>query len=244
MIMEGHTAEVDCVDFYEDTLVSGSFDSTIKFWDMSTGKCTNTLKETESALMWCVHLFPQSGRIMCPGTGASLAFWDPAKKEIIQRYTNPNSANVMCMYACGLSGPTYPLLTGSSDKIIRLWDTETAVCKLELEGHTDSIWSVRYEKGAIVTASSDRTVRMWDINSGKCVDTLKGHTGTVFCMWADSGYIVSGDSNDFLFIWDMKQRRLLTSHKRHDGGVRSLQNDSYKVVSASWDKTIRVWSFV
>lgn len=63
------------------------------------------------------------------------------------------------MYACGQTGPVDPLLTGSSDKIIRLWDTETGLCKLEMSGHTDSIWAVHYEQGAVITASSDRTVK-------------------------------------------------------------------------------------
>jgi len=242
--MSGHTGEVDSVDFYEDTVVSGSFDSTVRFWDVKTGQCTNVLKEESSILMWCVHLFPHSMKVLCPGSVASLALWDSEKTEVIQRYTNPTSANVMSMYACGQSVPLDPLLTGSSDKIIRLWDTETALCKLEMEGHTDSIWSVHYDQGAVVTASSDRTVRMWDIKSGKCVQTFNGHSGTVFCMWANSGYIVSGDSNDWLFVWELRQRRLMQSFKEHSGGLRSVQNDAYKIVSASWDKSIKVWSFV
>jgi WD40 repeat protein len=57
-----------------------------------------------------------------------------------------------------------PLLTGSSDKIIRLWDTETGLCKLEMSGHTDSIWAVHYDQGAVITASSDRTVKSIQLN--------------------------------------------------------------------------------
>jgi hypothetical protein len=68
------------------------------------------------------------------------------------------------MYACGQSGPVDPLLTGSSDKIIRLWDTETGLCKLEMSGHTDSIWAVHYDQGAVITASSDRTVKSIQLN--------------------------------------------------------------------------------
>lgn len=242
--MKGHTGEVDSVDFHGDTVISGSFDSTVRFWDVKTGECTNVLKEAGSILMWCVHLFPESNRVLCPGSVASLALWDSEKREVLHRYTNPTSANVMSMYACGQSGPVDPLLTGSSDKIIRLWDTETGLCKLEMSGHTDSIWAVHYDQGAVITASSDRTVKMWDIRSGQCVETLKGHSGTVFCMWADGGHVVSGDSNDWLFVWELRQRRRLQSFKEHEGGLRSVQNDSHKIVSASWDKTIKVWSFV
>jgi len=92
------------------------------------------------------------------------------------------------MYACGQSVPLDPLLTGSSDKIIRLWDTETALCKLEMEGHTDSIWSVHYDQGAVVTASSDRTVRSSCLSSllfssfaTEILSHIFGHKNTFQC---------------------------------------------------------------
>jgi WD40 repeat protein len=43
--------EVDSVDFHDDTIISGSFDSTVRFWDAKTGECTNVLKEAGSILM-------------------------------------------------------------------------------------------------------------------------------------------------------------------------------------------------
>jgi WD40 repeat protein len=44
-------SEVDSVDFHGDTVISGSFDSTVRFWDVKTGECTNVLKEAGSILM-------------------------------------------------------------------------------------------------------------------------------------------------------------------------------------------------
>ena len=43
---KGHLKGVECIAFNpkKDTeLISGSHDTTVKFWDLTTGKCTNTV---------------------------------------------------------------------------------------------------------------------------------------------------------------------------------------------------------
>ena len=45
MVLDGHTNRVQSVAFTSDsrTLVSGSYDETIKIWDVTTGKCLRTI---------------------------------------------------------------------------------------------------------------------------------------------------------------------------------------------------------
>lgn len=55
------------------------------------------------------------------------------------------------------------LMTGSSDKTVRLWDVETGLCKQVLEGHKDEIFSCafNYDDDTIITASKDNTCKIW-----------------------------------------------------------------------------------
>lgn len=42
--LTGHDQRVSSVAFVGHTIVSGSWDATIKVWNMNTGECRNTLK--------------------------------------------------------------------------------------------------------------------------------------------------------------------------------------------------------
>jgi len=55
------------------------------------------------------------------------------------------------------------VLTASSDKTARIWETETGDCLQVLEGHTDEIFSCafNYEGDTIITGSKDNTCRIW-----------------------------------------------------------------------------------
>ena len=55
------------------------------------------------------------------------------------------------------------ILTASSDKTARIWETETGDCLQVLEGHTDEIFSCafNYDGDTIITGSKDNTCRIW-----------------------------------------------------------------------------------
>ncbi len=40
----GHTDKVRCLQVNGDVLISGSYDDTLKIWDIKTGECVNTLR--------------------------------------------------------------------------------------------------------------------------------------------------------------------------------------------------------
>ena len=70
------------------------------------------------------------------------------------------------------------LASGSADKTVRLWDTETGALQQTLEGHTNWVHSVAFshDDRRLASASSDKTVRIWDTETGAQQRTLEGHT--------------------------------------------------------------------
>ena len=90
------------------------------------------------------------------------------------------------------------IITGSEDKTIRIWDTETGtVVAKPLHGHTNIVQSVAYSPNGwhIISGSEDKTIRIWDGGTGAAVGKpLEGHTGSVHSVsCSPSGqYIISG----------------------------------------------------
>src|SRR5712671_3636388 len=90
------------------------------------------------------------------------------------------------------------IVSGSSDKTIRLWDAETgdAIGK-PLEGHSSDVNSVAFSPNGsrIVSGSEDNTIRLWDAETGDSIGKpLEGHSNPVNSVGfsPDGSRIVSG----------------------------------------------------
>lgn len=71
------------------------------------------------------------------------------------------------IYALRLSPDGARLLSGSADKLAKLWDTATNKLAGTYEGHTNHVLSVAFNQDAtqIATAGADREVKLWDVKS-------------------------------------------------------------------------------
>jgi len=72
------------------------------------------------------------------------------------------------------------LVSGSSDKTIKLWDVQTGGVVKTFHGHTDTIRSVSISVGntIIASGSDDRSIRLWNIGTGGC-NVMKEHNSDV-----------------------------------------------------------------
>ncbi|KAF8312050.1 WD40-repeat-containing domain protein [Cantharellus anzutake] len=117
--------------------------------------------------------------------------------ETLQIYRG-HSAPVTCLafYTVERGGKTSELLiTGSWDKTIRIWDTETKECVSTTDAHDDFLKSICVIPSLRLVASgaSDKSIRMWDLSVLSSspasqllhVGTFTGHTRPVECLSVD-----------------------------------------------------------
>ncbi|KAE9403797.1 WD40 repeat-like protein, partial [Gymnopus androsaceus JB14] len=144
----------------------------------------------------------------------------------------------------------HKIVSGSVDKTIRIWDSNTGKqLGNPLEGHDDRVYSVAFSHDGqkIVSGSYDKTIRVWDSNTGKQLgDPLEGHAAGVFsvALSPDGQKIVSGSVDKTIRIWDSNTGKQLGDPlEGHDDSVSSVafSPDGQKIVSGSVDKTIRIW---
>ncbi|BAZ18044.1 WD-repeat protein [Calothrix sp. NIES-4071] len=142
------------------------------------------------------------------------------------------------------------LASTSSDKTIKLWNTETGKAIQTIKGHTSSIINVSYSPNAkiIASASTDKTVKLWDIRNIKAVKTivtLKGHTGAVFGVsFSPDGKTLASTSTDkTVKLWDIQTGREIITLIGHNDAVfgACFSPDGKTIASASADQTIKLW---
>jgi hypothetical protein len=138
------------------------------------------------------------------------------------------------------------IVTGSWDRMAKVWDARSATPPLDLKGHTGQVSSAAFspEGSRIVTGSQDLTARVWDAPSGAPLLDLKGHSGEVssVAFSPDGSRIVTGSHDGTAKVWDAPSGTLLLDLGGHRGAViAAFSPDGSRIITRSADPTAKVW---
>jgi F-box/WD-40 domain protein MET30 len=171
-LFKGHTNGVMCVQFDDNVLLSGSYDATVKVWDIHTGEELRTLKGHTSGIR-CLQ-FDESGKLMTGSLDSTIRLWNWRTGETL-RVFNAHSDGVITLHYTSRY-----VASGSRDRTIRVWDSKIKETFL-LRGHMDWVNSVKVEEESrtLFSASDDLSVRIWDLDAKQCIRIFDGHVGQV-----------------------------------------------------------------
>jgi WD40 repeat protein len=246
---KGHTGSVNSVGFSPDgkLIVSGSDDSTIRFWDSQTGQPIGTPFKGHTGLVNSVAFSPDGKSIVSGSHDSTIRFLDSQSGKSIG---TPFKGHTKTVSSVAFSPDGKSIVSGSWDKTIRLWDSQSGKSiGTPFKGHTDLVNSVAFSPDgkSIVSGSHDSTIRFLDSQSGKSIRTpFEGHTETVssVAFSPDGKSIVSGSWDKTIRLWDSQRGKSVgTPFKGHTGSVLSVafSPDGKSIVSGSADRTIRLW---
>ena len=140
--LSAHVAEVTALHFYNNILVSGSADKTIRQWDLEKGRCVQTLDVLWAAAQAsATHTLSPSAH----NTGVrSRAIGADTAGDFI--------GSLQCFDAA--------LACGTADGMVRLWDLRSGAVHRSLVGHTGPVTCLQFDETYLVTGSTDRSVRV------------------------------------------------------------------------------------
>ena len=133
--------------------------------------------------------------------------------------TMQSTANLMSTADEGVAILKDRLLLGSEDGPIKVWDIggSTPVALLDLDEHTDIIWSITASdtSNVALSGSHDESVRLWDLRTGQCVRVMEGQDDMVKSVSMDSTCktAVSGSPEGVVKLWDLGSGRCSQTYK-------------------------------
>jgi F-box and WD-40 domain protein CDC4 len=163
-VLTGHQHSVRAIAAHADTLVSGSYDCTVRVWKISTGETVHRL-QGHTQKVYSVVLDHDRNRCISGSMDNLVKIWSLDTGSIL--YTLDGHSSLVGL----LDLNSERLVSAAADSTLRIWDPENGQCKATLSAHTGAITCFQHD-GQKVISGSDRTLKMWNVKSGECVKDL------------------------------------------------------------------------
>ena len=244
-ILTGHSSFINCLVFSPDgqTLISGSADKTIKFWDLATGKEIRTIKDHDSFINF-LAIAPDGQTLFSASADKTIKLWNPTTgKEIRTLKGHSGYVNYLAVTPDGQR-----LVSASADKTIKLWNLSNGQEIRTLKGHSNSVNSLAISPDGktLFSAGADKTIKFWDLATGKQIRTLTGHTSFVnyLAISLDGKKLFSASADKTIKIWKIANGEEIKTLKGHTSFVNylAISPDGQTLISGSADKTIKMWN--
>jgi len=162
--LSGHHNSVRAIAAHGDTLISGSYDCTVRVWKISTGDLMHRL-QGHTQKVYSVVLDHVRGRCISGSMDNLVKVWDLQTGSCLFNLEGHTSLVGL------LDLSSDRLVSAAADSTLRIWDPDTGACKATLSAHTGAITCFQHD-GQKVISGSDRTLKMWNVRNGECVRDL------------------------------------------------------------------------
>ncbi|OGW26595.1 MAG: hypothetical protein A2X59_06590 [Nitrospirae bacterium GWC2_42_7] len=138
------------------------------------------------------------------------------------------------------------LATGSSDKTVMLWTTDTWKTIKTLEGHEEEVKALAFSPDGKMLASGDKDKRilLWDVVSGKQTGKIKAYDSVNALSFSPDGKLLAIAADDnVIALWDIAKNEVSKKLKGHKDNVNSIafSPDGKTLASGSKDSMVVIW---
>ncbi|XAR52510.1 hypothetical protein NMG60_11020632 [Bertholletia excelsa] len=148
------------------------------------------------------------------------------------------------VYALGMNDSGTLLVSGGTEKVVRVWDPRSGSKTMKLRGHTDNIRALLLDSTGrfCLSGSSDSMIRLWDLGQQRCIHSYAVHTDSVWALASTStfSHVYSGGRDLSLYLTDLATREsILLCTKEHPILQLALHDDGVWV--ATTDSSVHKW---
>ncbi|KAI8337030.1 WD40-repeat-containing domain protein [Chlamydoabsidia padenii] len=198
-VLQGHTGGVLDVCVVADAwIVSSSRDTTLRVWELKTGRARFRLVGHQGPVNALDHV-KHSTLVLSASGDTTLKLWDVVTGDCLRTFVGHDRG-----LACVRFDPFLrSIISGGQDGTIKVWDFESTECLQTMTGHTDLVRTVDTYQGMVVSGSYDRTLKVWNASTGVCLLSFhSGHTSWIFNVLITNTKVLSAGQDKKIMILD------------------------------------------
>jgi guanine nucleotide-binding protein subunit beta-2-like 1 protein len=213
--LRGHSHYVQDIVLSSDGQfgLSGSWDSTLRLWDLNTGVTTRRfVGHTKDVLS--VGFSADNRQIVSGSRDKTIKIWNTLGEC---KYTlgGPDSPDGHTEWVSSVKfspNTANPIIvSGGWDKVVKVWSLAQAKLKTNLYGHTGYINTVTVSPDGSLCASGgkDGTAMLWDLSEGKHLYSLEGNDIINALLFSPQKYWLVSATQTSVKVWDLENKSVI-----------------------------------
>jgi len=212
--MEHHTDWVNDIQLCcgGKNIISASSDTTVKVWNAHKGFCMSTLR-THKDYVKALAYARDREQVASAGLDKAIFLWDVNTLTALTASNNTVTTSSLngnkdSIYSLAMNPAGTIIVSGSTEKVLRVWDPRTCAKLMKLKGHSDNVKALVLNRDGTqcLSGSSDGTVRLWSLGQQRCIATYSCHSEGVWALQTNDSFtqVVSSGRDAAVFLTDLR----------------------------------------
>lgn len=251
--MEHHTDWVNDIQLCcgGKNLISASSDTTVKVWNAHKGFCMSTLR-THKDYVKSLAYAKEREQVASAGLDKAIFLWDVNTLTALTASNNTVTTSSLngnrdSIYSLAMNPSGTVIVSGSTEKVLRVWDPRTCAKLMKLKGHTDNVKALVLNRDGsqCISGSSDGTIKLWSLGQQRCVATYHWHNEGVWALQTNEDFskVFSAGRDKNIWATDLKtsDRRALVCQESAPILKMVLTPDGKGIWVSTIESKVKYW---
>ncbi|NEO84200.1 MAG: DnaJ domain-containing protein [Spirulina sp. SIO3F2] len=246
-VLRGHQDAVSAIALSPDGryLVSGSYDETIRIWQLSTGRQFRVLTGHRDRIH-CVAISPD-GRWLASGSAdQTIKLWNLQTGQPVRTLGHWLGGHRQAVLCLGFHPDRKRLVSGGADQTLRFWKLASGKQLRCVSGYGSAVTGLvlSVDGKFLITSSADKLLKIRQVMNGRLIRAIRNsHTLSALALSPDAQTLATGGRDRQIYLWRLARGDVYQTYPGHEEGVTALAYSQHgqRLVSGSEDGHLKLW---